>query len=126
DLSELVQTIELTGHLPSGTTLPTRSYSFQKTADGTFTLNFLICDRTLPEKVRVRLVVQYFAPEVSNPDTDPKGRLYEFETPVSAWSPSTQLIVLDSGSLKPGDVLFLRDADASNPKPPIQWTRIEQ
>lgn len=111
--------------------LPKQSYSFQKTADGTFTLNFLICygqaaSGNLDEpQHKVRLIVQYYAPPVHSPETS-GDRLYEFETGVPAWKPSTEIVVLDSGSLEPGDLLFLRDATSKAPIPFIQWTQITQ
>lgn len=132
---------------------PQRLYSFNKVPGGAFTLNFLVIDMSLPEVSEtwkgplVTVHVEYGAdvrPPAGDGDSAPLPRhlaatssdetctgpaavdaLYAFETWLKELDPSTQLVALDSGPLKPDDYLFLHTAaDPGGVEPPVQWARI--
>lgn len=118
-------------------------YSFNKTNEGTFTLNFLIITQNDLASLEIEIHVVYSSPlssvcdaYVKDPENAPEpgdgDALYLFETHVHAWNPLKQLIVLDPQRLKAGDYLFLSrgrveeglgQTETITPDA-IQWTKV--
>jgi hypothetical protein len=98
-------------------------YNFNKALGGTFTLDFLLADAALADNPDVRVYVEYTAHRLDDDAAtqDLNGRIYQFETPLLRLDPTTQLVVIDKGELKPDDYLFLHTAQ----QPIIQWTRVQ-
>lgn len=106
-----------------------RLYSFNKALGGAFTLNFLLIgaaledpdpNQTQPSPRKVKVYVEYSADRLPENAPDSEVRIYQFETPLRRLEPTTQLVVIDKGELKPDDYLFLHAAQ----QPIIQWTRV--
>lgn len=122
-------------------------FSFNKTPEGTFTLNFLLMGyypKSLPDGIPIFVDVKYTAEPYQAKNGEPEqvhhatyavckdepmarwaeARFYQFETRPLPWNPLRQLVILNAGDLKAGDYLFIDpsgvDEELASPcqKPP--------
>ncbi|HEY5956303.1 MAG TPA: hypothetical protein VIV60_07115, partial [Polyangiaceae bacterium] len=125
-------------------------YTFTKLPGGVFVLNFLLLGRdqaavtvcteyAAPRIVGLKPNGEYDPPDLAAPTGTPEdldeaayrcSRRYEFETRVETLDPTTALVLLDSGSLKAEDYLYLRTAppvnDPDAPAIPIYPTQVKE
>jgi hypothetical protein len=97
-------------------------YNVNKTPEGVFTINVLV-NKTDEHPNNIDVEVEYAAAKLPDIPNDAE-KIYEFETAVLPWDPRTELVLVDSGNLKPGDYLFLHTG-APDGRVPILWTRVQ-
>jgi hypothetical protein len=131
EIKALVQEMDANGGLDY--LEPQFRFSFNKTPEGTFTLNFLFManfpknlDNGLDIHVDVVYTAEPYQPKPGEKDVgsyrheakytvckdEPlavwvEKRLYQFETRPLPWNPLRQLVILNTGDLKAGDYLFI-------------------
>lgn len=138
DILEVIGALK-SGNLPDTAVEGPYRFSFNKTPEGTFTLNFLLMgyfreDPELEVLVDVIYTAEPFKGQTDLPPDDPnkytrvvtypicdggepvewrESCFYEFETRPLPWNPLRQLVILNSGDLKAGDYLFVDPSAAA-------------
>lgn len=111
---------------------PLYKWGFNKTPDGTFTINFLFVGWFPSDTAQAEVSIKVFytaAPYQGGTKKDPslwratymicpneyvtwfEDRFYEFETRPLPWNPLRQLVIMNAGDLKAGDYLFVNPSN---------------